>query len=59
MKTHAEEKKANADCVLFESPAITFFKDAAALAATVDGLIPVVESEKGRCEVSENPPQVH
>ena len=54
LKDRVESMKQEMDWVLFDSPAITSCNDAPALAAGVDGVILVVESEKTRWEVAEN-----
>lgn len=54
LNARVEDMKSNADWVLFDSPAITSCRDAASLAASMDGVILVVEAEKTRWEVAEN-----
>ncbi len=54
MKPQVDAMRANADWVLFDSPPVTFFNDAATMAASFDGVILVVQAEKTHWEVAEN-----
>ena len=49
-----EEMKTQADWVLFDSPPISSYNDAVALAAKVDGVVMVIEAEKTRWETAQD-----
>ena len=47
-----DQIKSQADCILFDSPPLDSYDDSIALAAKVDGVVLVIESEKTRREVA-------
>jgi capsular exopolysaccharide synthesis family protein len=47
-----DQMKVQADCILFDSPPLDSYDDSIALAAKVDGVVLVVQSEKTRREVA-------
>jgi capsular exopolysaccharide synthesis family protein len=53
LEVYIEEMKAHGDWVVFDSPAINSFNDAAVLAGKVDGVVMVIQAEKTRWEVAQ------